>query len=253
MSRRDSAAMVSKTRELFPEPETPVNTVSRRLGISTSTSLRLFSRAPRTRMTSCASVSCAVLTACSVVVPIGLIPRLGSGDLLKTDGVARRVTEGAVAHAPVLVGGLLHDLDVVALDPGEGGVDVGGGEHDAGVGALGHHLGDGALLVLGDAGVGGGRVEDDRGPRLALRAHRDPAHRPLTDVLADLEAHRVAVERERGLRVGVRKEAGVNGDVHGRHASSGSRDAASLFLIGRVTVLATQGGTPVAERSASRW
>ena len=33
------------TSELLPEPATPVNTVSRRFGISTLTSLRLFSRA----------------------------------------------------------------------------------------------------------------------------------------------------------------------------------------------------------------
>src|SRR5690606_23586990 len=52
MSRCDSAAMVSKTSELLPEPDTPVNTVSRRLGISILTFLRLFSRAPTTRMTS---------------------------------------------------------------------------------------------------------------------------------------------------------------------------------------------------------
>src|SRR5216683_622917 len=44
ISRCDSAAIVPNTRELLPEPETPVNTVSRRFGISTLTSLRLFSR-----------------------------------------------------------------------------------------------------------------------------------------------------------------------------------------------------------------
>jgi hypothetical protein len=54
-SRCDSAATVPNTSELFPDPETPVNTVSRRFGRSTLTSLRLFSRAPCTRMTSCRS------------------------------------------------------------------------------------------------------------------------------------------------------------------------------------------------------
>src|SRR5581483_7485719 len=44
--------MVSNTRELLPEPETPVNTVSLRFGISTLTSRRLFSRAPCTRIQS---------------------------------------------------------------------------------------------------------------------------------------------------------------------------------------------------------
>jgi hypothetical protein len=52
MSRCDSAAMVPKTSELLPDPETPVNTVSRRLGISTLTFFRLFSRAPWTWMRS---------------------------------------------------------------------------------------------------------------------------------------------------------------------------------------------------------
>ncbi len=52
MSRCDSAAIVPNTSELLPDPETPVNTVSLRLGMSTLTSLRLFSRAPSTRITS---------------------------------------------------------------------------------------------------------------------------------------------------------------------------------------------------------
>ncbi len=52
MRRCDSAAIVPNTSELLPEPETPVNTVSRRFGISTLTSFRLFTRAPRTRIRS---------------------------------------------------------------------------------------------------------------------------------------------------------------------------------------------------------
>jgi hypothetical protein len=52
ISRCDSAAIVPNTRELLPEPETPVNTVSQRFGISTLMSLRLFTRAPRTRINS---------------------------------------------------------------------------------------------------------------------------------------------------------------------------------------------------------
>ena len=51
ISRRLSAAMVSKTRLLLPEPETPVKTVSCRFGMSRLTSRRLFSRAPLTVMT----------------------------------------------------------------------------------------------------------------------------------------------------------------------------------------------------------
>src|SRR6201999_3274493 len=55
ISRCDSAAIVPKTRELLPEPETPVNTVSRRLGSTTLMSLRLLTRAPWTRISACAS------------------------------------------------------------------------------------------------------------------------------------------------------------------------------------------------------
>ena len=58
MRRWDSLAIVPKTSEDFPDPLTPVNTVRRRLGISTSTFFRLFSRAPMTRITSCASAMC---------------------------------------------------------------------------------------------------------------------------------------------------------------------------------------------------
>ena len=57
MRRWDSAAMVPNTRELLPEPETPVNTVSRRFGISRLKSLRLFWRAPWTRMKSWAAAA----------------------------------------------------------------------------------------------------------------------------------------------------------------------------------------------------
>ena len=49
-SRWDSAAIVPKTRLDLPEPDTPVNTVIWFLGCRGETSLRLFSRAPRTRM-----------------------------------------------------------------------------------------------------------------------------------------------------------------------------------------------------------
>src|SRR5262245_12957093 len=50
--------MVPNTSDDLPEPETPVNTVNRRLGISTLTSLRLLTRAPRMRIRSCASAAC---------------------------------------------------------------------------------------------------------------------------------------------------------------------------------------------------
>ena len=58
MSRCDSAAIVPNTSELLPDPDTPVNTVSRRFGSSTLTSLRLLTRAPWTRIVSWLSPAC---------------------------------------------------------------------------------------------------------------------------------------------------------------------------------------------------
>src|SRR5688572_13224290 len=52
--------MVPNTSDDLPDPETPVNTVSRRLGISTLTSFRLFTRAPWTRIRSWLSAGCLV-------------------------------------------------------------------------------------------------------------------------------------------------------------------------------------------------
>ena len=60
MRRWLSAAIVSNTSELLPEPDTPVKTVSRRLGMSRETSRRLLTRAPCTRMTSWLSAACAM-------------------------------------------------------------------------------------------------------------------------------------------------------------------------------------------------
>ena len=72
MIRCDSAAIVPKTRELLPEPETPVKTVSRRFGITTLTSLRLFTRAPCTRMRSWLSATWREGDRGSVNVDIGI-------------------------------------------------------------------------------------------------------------------------------------------------------------------------------------
>src|SRR6478735_9086535 len=59
--------MVPNTSELLPDPETPVNAVNRRLGISTLTSLRLFTRAPCTRIRSWLSAACSAGAAFAVV------------------------------------------------------------------------------------------------------------------------------------------------------------------------------------------
>src|SRR3954447_16968956 len=156
MSRWDSAAIVPKTSELLPEPETPVKTVSRRLGSSTLTSLRLFSRAPRTRIRSWPTATAT------------------SSHLLDADQGACGIAERAVADPVGLVDRLLDDLGVAGLQPREGAVDVPGGQVDAGVGPFGHHLGDRAALVVGEAGGGRRRVQDDRRVGLVGRADGDP-------------------------------------------------------------------------------
>jgi hypothetical protein len=139
--------------------------------------------------------------------------------LLDADQVARRVAERAVANPVGLIGRLLDDLRVPGLQPLEGGVEIGGRQVDAGEGALGHHLGDRAALVVGDAGRGTRRVEDDRGAGLVGRPDRDPVHPAVLDDVAHLEPERVPVERERGVRVLVRKHGLVDGDgVHGGQA-----------------------------------
>jgi hypothetical protein len=48
-----SAAIVSKTSDDLPDPDTPTNAVICRFGIRTDTLRRLFSRAPVTMMNSC--------------------------------------------------------------------------------------------------------------------------------------------------------------------------------------------------------
>ena len=63
------------TSELLPEPETPVNTVRRRFGSSTLTSLRLFTRAPCTRIRSWLSAACAFEVLAIFIVAVRLVPR----------------------------------------------------------------------------------------------------------------------------------------------------------------------------------
>src|SRR4051812_23283963 len=293
MSRCDSAAIVPNTRELLPEPETPVNTVSRRFGISTLTSLRLFTRAPYTRIRSWlsalwvagdrGSVLVAVLTVSPgssclqahrvsrLIVSPGssclqahrvsrliVSPALGgrstegSPQLLDADQVARGIAEGAVAYPVGLLGRLLDDLGVAGLQPLEGAVEVLGGQEDPAVGALRHHLDDGAALVVGDAGVDGRRCQEDGRAGLVGGADRDPAHRALSDVGADLEAEGVAIEGQGGVRVDVREDGGVNGQVHGGHARCGPPTGASRFLIGLLTCFATHDGIPSAACAARR-
>src|SRR5687767_12536729 len=246
ISRCDSAAIVSNTSELLPEPETPVNTVRRRFGIATLTSLRLFSRAPSTRIRSCASATCSGPERVSVRVD------MTSVHLLDADEVARGIAEGAVPHPPRLLGRLLDDFGAACLHLLERAVEIGRGEQNPAVGALRHHLGDRAAFVVGDARIGGRRREQDRRAGLVWVTDRDPAHLALADVVADLEAEHVAIEGEGLLRVVVREERGVNGDIHGGHDRRGSRAGASRFLIGLDTCFARHGGIPAVTRAPSR-
>src|SRR5712671_2661835 len=73
-------------------------------------------------------------------------------------------------------------------------------------------------------------------------ADRDPAHPAVCDVVADLEAEGVAIEGQGCVRVVMREEGRVNGDVHGGHSSCGSVTGATRFLIGLVTCFAAPAG-----------
>src|SRR6185312_10412362 len=196
---------------------------------------------------------------------LGFVSASGSAPLLHAQQVAGGIAHGAVTHAVGLHGRFLHDLGAAGLDLFERSIEVLGRQQHDRVGALGHHLGDGALLLVGDAGAGVRREQHDGGSGLLGWTDGDPAQAVVAHVVAHLEAEGVAVERQRGVRVGVREEAGVDADVHGgtarcgrsRHARSGSAAGASPFLIGcvltgRVTCRATHDGRPAVARAASR-
>src|SRR5262249_28634458 len=145
--------------------------------------------------------------------------------LLDADQIARGIAERAVADPVRLVGRLLDDFCVAGLQAVEGALEILGGEVDARVGPLRHHLGDRAALLVGDARGGARRVQDDRRAGLVGRADGDPVHPGVLDVVANLEPEGVAVEGHGGLRVLVWEEACVNGDVHRRKASAPRRPA----------------------------
>src|SRR5215212_740650 len=125
MSRWDSAAIVPNTRELLPEPETPVNTVSRRLGISRLMSLRLFWRAPCTRIRSWLSAGCSACACASVLVAVLVAVVIVSPSLRRSGWAAapclpdRRRAAGRVAHGRPAADGR---CDAREDDPLRGGV-----------------------------------------------------------------------------------------------------------------------------------
>ncbi len=124
--------------------------------------------------------------------------RSARGRLIHAHHVARGVAHREVLRAPELLGRLLHDLRARVADLREGGVEVAGLEMDTGQRALGDEAGDGVE-------VGGAAVEvvrqHDRDVRLGGRADRDPAKAFIGDVVAHVEAERVAVEAQRFLGV----------------------------------------------------
>jgi hypothetical protein len=83
-------------------------------------------------------------------------------------------------------------------------------------------------------------------------ADGDPAHPVVADVVADLEAEGVAVERQGGVGVVVRQVAAVDDDVHADQARCGAGAGASRFLIGLVTCRVTQDGIPAVVPATSR-
>src|ERR671933_2171108 len=132
ISRCDSAAIVSNTSELLPEPETPVNTVSRRFGSSTLTSLRLFSRAPCTRIRSWLSAGCSAGDCVSVLVAELIVspsvrrarppPRARRRSAVyRIDGAGRTgVTPGRGTPAPTPAGSPVSDAEELG-PPGAAG------------------------------------------------------------------------------------------------------------------------------------
>src|SRR6478735_5908686 len=139
MSRCDSFAIVANTSDDLPEPHTPVKTVRRRFGISTLTFLRLFSRAPTTRMTSCESAMWTVGEGSwRVIAPV--CPRRPTSRFLnptRSSGPGGRLSSGVRAPAA---------LDVVVDHSGGLHERVHRGRADEAEAALAERLGRGIRL-----------------------------------------------------------------------------------------------------------
>jgi len=58
--------------------------------------------------------------------------------------------------------------------------------------------------------------------RAGRRGDRDPAHPAVSGVVADLKGECVEIAGQGGVRIVMREEGPVPGDVHGGHASCGS-------------------------------
>src|SRR6266851_3346330 len=194
ISRCDSAAMVPNTSELLPEPETPVNTVSRRFGISTLMSLRLFTRAPWTRIRSWGSELTSLEAARGLCRP-GWSGRRLTGDLPlleDPDRVAEGVADAQVGAVEV-IGGLLGEVgDAPRLEGLVQTPDVVRLEHEPAQRALRDQLAElrgGGFVMHRRARL----LEGDLGD-VARDAHRQPAVGTLLDILALLQPELVDVE-----------------------------------------------------------
>jgi len=118
--------------------------------------------------------------------------------------------------------------------------------------ALGHERQEGVALGLRTTAV---RLGQDDVDVLSRGADGDPAEAVGGDVVADLEAERVPVEAERGVRVVDGDEHGGNGDGHATTVRVGARRvllrSCSLTGVrrGRVATMLTHAGTT----STWRW
>src|SRR5918998_6192229 len=130
ISRCDSAAIVPNTSELLPEPETPVNTVSRRFGISRLTFLRLFTRAPCTRIRSWLSASRSAGGCVSLLVAMLIVsPSVGAS--IQPAAIAHQLAAGQLVHLPPGLDAARDDAEPgirgvkrARVEPGAGGEPV---------------------------------------------------------------------------------------------------------------------------------
>src|SRR3569623_1399824 len=119
ISRWLSAAMASNTSDDLPDPDTPVNTVSFRFGISSDTFLRLFSRAPRI------SIDPYALSDLGMVSPVGFVRECRAARV-DFDAATRLLTPGVIpANAGIQA--RFSDIRTCRLDSRCRGIDAGRG------------------------------------------------------------------------------------------------------------------------------
>src|SRR6516225_8872812 len=172
ISRCDSAAIVSNTSELLPEPETPVNTVSLRFGISMLMSLRLFTRAPCTRIRSWLSATCSAAGCVSVLAVMLIVsPSVRQGRLR---GLRWRRPARSGRDRPHSL--VLNQPQDIAIGVGEGGHQAAATDVARGLlqgAARGYHLGQLRLDVRHLPDVLARDIEADVVGRVVLRRYAE--------------------------------------------------------------------------------